>query len=290
MQYTTLIKQRDVNFTAVKTSNEYPCIYKNLSIDDYHSSVGISRSALLLLRRSPLHFWDKYLNPLKELNIEKKEYIFGNAFHTFILENETFNDRYAILPDNLDKRTKKGKELYEDFLNHNKNKLHVSRDEYQTILNMSRQINNSSLSRDLVNGDHIKIENSIYWHNNKYNILCKARPDCLHSSLVVDLKTTHDASPSSFKRQIYEYGYHIQAAMIQDGVYNLTGKNITDFVFLAVEKTRPFAIGIYTLSDEALEIGREEYSRLILLYKDCIDKNEWPSYNIEEISLFKRIY
>lgn len=47
----------------MKTYN--PGIYE-IENEDYHNSNGLSRSALLTFRKSPLHYWDEYKNENKK--------------------------------------------------------------------------------------------------------------------------------------------------------------------------------------------------------------------------------
>lgn len=107
-------------------------------------------------------------------------------------------------------------------------------------------------------------------------------------NIIGDIKTSADASPRAFQRDIIKYGYHIQAAMVQDGINHITGKMIDTFVFIVIEKESPHAIGIYELDKESIDKGREEYK---LLLEDYIpyEKNDevkiWPGYKPTVISL-----
>jgi hypothetical protein len=106
-------------------------------------------------------------------------------------------------------------------------------------------------------------------------------------NIIGDIKTTNDASPRSFQRDIMKYGYHIQAAMVQDGIYHVTKKMIETFVFIAIEKEEPYAIGIYELDKESIQKGREEYKALLDDYIPYQEKDVkiWPGYKPTVISL-----
>ncbi len=252
-----------------------------MSIEDYHAHTAISRSGLLLFRKSPLHYFDKYIaknSPDKD----SKALVFGNAFHTFVLEPEEFKNRFGLIPD-VDRRTKDGKILYGSFLAALNGKQPISKEDYSVLEKMANAVKNYDLALELITD--CKVEHSLFWIENETKMLCKARPDIWHLNMIVDLKTTADASPHAFQRQIGDYGYHIQAAMMQDAIYTITGKFITEFVFLAVEKEPPFAIGIYQLSEEAIAKGREEFIKYLKIYKECLTNNHWPSYEIKTLSL-----
>src|SRR5690606_3181532 len=49
---------------------------------------------------------------------------------------------------------------------------------------------------------------------------CKFRPDWLNmqNGVIVDIKTTEDASPRGFARSVEKYRYHVQDAFYSDGL------------------------------------------------------------------------
>jgi exodeoxyribonuclease VIII len=55
-------------------------------------------------------------------------------------------------------------------------------------------------------------ELSLFWTDARYHVPCKARYDARNHGLVMDLKTTQDASPEGFARQAANLLYHCQAA------------------------------------------------------------------------------
>ena len=54
---------------------------------------------------------------------------------------------------------------------------------------------------------------------------------------------------------------------------------------MAVEKESPYAIGIYKLDDEALEFGANEFDTLMIELNKYIQKNEFPDYGIQTLSI-----
>jgi exodeoxyribonuclease VIII len=255
-----------------------------LDVEKYHNMDGISRSGLLMLKKSPFHYYDKYIRQKTENEIteESEALIFGNAFHTFILEHDDFNKKYAIAPI-VDRRTTRGKAEWNSFKElYSKHKI-LKQNDFDIMQKMARQINANNLAKELISD--CKFEHSIFWTDPETKVYCKARPDIWHLSMIVDLKTTRDASPAAFRRQIADYGYHIQAAMIQDAILNITGILIKDFIYLAIEKEPPFALGIYQLDDKSIEYGKDEYKKLLFKYKECLYSNVWPSYPIKVLGL-----
>ena len=117
---------------------------------------------------------------------------------------------------------------------------------------------------------------------------CKARVDTYDPArkIPVDLKTTADASPEAFKRSIITFKYDIQASFYSDGV-RATGRDVEGFIIVAIEKEPPYAIGIYMLKNDWMEAAQYDYIRLMKMYQDCNERNNWPAYpeKIVELSM-----
>ncbi len=117
----------------------------------------------------------------------------------------------------------------------------------------------------------------------------KGQPDvCLvDENIIVDLKTTGDASPGEFERSVLKYGYHIQAAFYIDMVkrkHCLANEPEPKFLILALEKSPPYCVASYYLNDEFIEYGRSEYKRALEIYKNCNGK--FPGYGSKPKELF----
>jgi len=88
---------------------------------------------------------------------------------------------------------------------------------------------------------------------------------------------------------VYDFGYHIQAALAIDALRHITGRDYEHFVMLAVEKTPPYLTALYALDDEAIAFGRQKYMEAIEIYLQYRGANSWPGYSdqIETIGLPK---
>lgn len=116
------------------------------------------------------------------------------------------------------------------------------------------------------------------------DVPAKCRVDWLRPGVIVDLKTTDDASPGGFSRSIASYGYDVQAAWYLD-CCQAAGIEAEAFIFIAVEKAAPYAVGIYELDYASLEVGRSKYQRALSLWKHCTATDEWPGYSPEIVTL-----
>ena len=146
--------------------------------------------------------------------------VFGSFLHKLVLEPETLWDEYCIAP-NVDKRTKSGKKAFEVFAAENVDKTVMTEYEVSVAKEMADAINRNPLSRRLLQGEH---EKPLFWTDEATGEECKCRVDCLakldDTYIVVDVKTTDNASNASFMRSAIKYGYHFQAGMYLEGVHN----------------------------------------------------------------------
>ncbi|MDX1941452.1 MAG: PD-(D/E)XK nuclease-like domain-containing protein [Saprospiraceae bacterium] len=257
-------------------------LFPDMSIEQYHSTYGISRSGIMLFRKSPLHYWHHYFNKHKIEQEESAALSFGNALHTYLLEPDQFNNRYIVAPK-VDRRTTVGKKVWEMFLVQTNGRSILTEEQMYLVSEMAYSVSKNEQAQQLIL--NAQYEKSLFWNEKTTGMLCKARPDIWHPNMIVDLKTTQDATSTAFRRSLYDYGYHIQAAMIQDGIYEVTGQVMENFIFLAIEKVPPFACAIYILNEESLSAGRDEFLRHLNTYKDCLKSGEWPGYPTRSISI-----
>ena len=260
----------------------------DITIEQYHSCEGISRSGIQKFRKSPLHYWNDYLNPEKqertkpEITTASNALEFGNATHTYLLEPKEFEKRYFIIPK-TDGRTKEGKAARAEAVIEAGDRELICAESMTQITEMFCSVNNHATARSMLQGG--KNEKSLFWIDKDTGILCKVRPDVWHQNLVVDLKTAADGSFSAFQRSLNQFGYHIQCAMINEALFALYGINMMNFVFVVVEKDNPHATVVYRLSENAINKGREIFKKALFDMKECMITDKWSAYPDSEIDL-----
>lgn len=253
-----------------------PGVYPDISNHAYHTGPGISNSGLNLLRKSPKHYWAAYLDPDREPREETPALRIGSAIHSAILEPEKFNDEYTIAPE-CDRRTKEGKETWANFVATAGDKTVLSAKEWSTVGNVAKSVRQHKVYRKIFDGADGQAETSMYWEDRATGVLCRIRPDWMGAGVLLDVKTTEDASPDAFMRSIFTYGYHRQAAFYLDGC-KANGIDPGAFMFMALEKSAPYAAAFYYAEPEMIEQGRKEYKKLLRIYADCLASGNWPGY------------
>lgn len=259
----------------MKLENE---LYKALSNEAYHASEGISRSALMLLKKSPKHFWHKFLSGAYEEKTTD-DMILGSLVHALVLEPETVEFNFAMMPE-INRRTNAGKEEYKLFCLQNSHKSIVDAEMMEKANSLANAIKQNETCALLLDGS--VVEQSIYFTHALTGIQCKVRPDALNGAVAMDLKTSRDASYRCFQNDAYSAGYFLQAAMIY---YGLKSVDIVmeKFIFMVVEKTPPYPVAIYYLNEGAIEFGLQEFDRLMLKYQSCLETEKWEDYGIQEL-------
>ena len=255
----------------------------NYPNEKYHSSDGISRSKLWKFKNLPYRFWYECLSGQYVEPADKESFVLGDLVHTLVLEPEKAAERYTASPD-FDRRTKQGKIDYLEFLEKSEGKTVVKPDLLNQATQMAKAVMLNSTVGELFFG--ARMEQSIYWEHEPTGILCKARPDAWRRNIVLDLKTTQDAGYRSFQSSAYKYGYFLQAAMIYEALKSV-GEPFEKFIFICVEKTAPYPLGIYMLDDEALQFGLEMFHSLMSRLAECYEKDVWPDYGIQKLTIPK---
>jgi exodeoxyribonuclease VIII len=252
---------------------------------EYHARPEVSKSGLDMVRRSPLHFWNRYLNPDRIIEPPTAAMTIGSALHTRVLEPHLFDDEYAVAP-HCDRRTKEGKMIWADFEQEAAGKTLLKAEDALQITAMADSLRRHPAARVLLNKAG-KAEQSYFWTDDETGEKCKCRPD-FHTDdrrIIVDVKTTEDASPGKFLRSsVLQWRYHVQAAFYMQGV-----PEAELFLFAVVEKKPPFAAAVYTLPTKLVERGLEDARADLRCIAECRAADRWPGYGdeVQELSLPK---
>lgn len=272
----------------------------DISNSEYHASEGISRSMLMEFKRSPYHYWYKYVSGLAPVKKPTATMILGTAVHTLVLEEHKFGDEFAIKPE-LTKLPPAvllkdvGKEKFEQikqarkeiqdknnvltaaFDAHVEGKIVLSYDDFLEAKLMAKAINENPNSSNLFKD--CLIEKSIYFTHKATGIRLKSRPDAMAGSIVIDLKTTVDASKRAFRYAAEKEGYFLQAVFAKEALASI-GQSMDEFVFVPVEKSAPYCVAVYTVSHDTLFDESQDFEVLMANLARCMESNVWPGYGM----------
>jgi exodeoxyribonuclease VIII len=209
---------------------------------------------------------------------ESDAFAMGHAVHCIALEPEKFDERFAAAPK-IDRRTKEGKLQALIFEQNNKGKIVIDEQDYADAIACVQALNNhAEFATIMAQPKRVEVpfEFDLFGHR------FKAKPDAIIDSmkLIVDIKTTDDASPHRWQWSAVDYGYHRQAWLYQKAVKLEVGEWYR-FVFAVVEKPKPSTRGIpptvalYELDIETVMMGREDVLTLATDYEKRLETNNW---------------
>lgn len=219
--------------------------------------------------------------------------------------DEDFEKLYTPIPDGISRASKDGKALIAEIEAQGKTAVEFSK--YHQAIEIAKPLKGKELLKqeqlDKVNAAVSVARNvnvidimlsqpsafaecSMFWIDAETGVECKIRPDFMIMpcemfpfGLIVDGKSTQDASPAGFPRQAWNWKMYLQAAFYSDGFMQIMGTDEPPpFLWLSQEMDAPYACAVYQASNEWLEYGRKEVRRLLNLYADCCRNKRWPAY------------
>jgi len=242
-------------------------MFKKICEAEYFASPEVSNSDLGKLRISPYAYkWFKENGS----SFKSQAMAMGSLVHAMYLEPDTLNDNFALKPV-ADRRTKMGKQLYEEFEKGNKGKVVVGQEDWAKAERLVGQLNSrlGTIEKLAGAGD---AELSGFWHLEGQK--CRGRFDYLAKDNVIwDVKTT--SSLIDFAKSVANFGYHRQAAFYGAGLREITGA-FKGFNFIVVETQEPYDCAVLTLKPDNIRRGFKEVKELLQLLTECEKNNHWP--------------
>lgn len=228
--------------------------YENVSFKEYQQGIGLNQSTIKDILKSPQKW---ALGAIKKP--ESKALDFGSLCHDLILSHDDIKQKYLFADaDKLDFRLKEHKKLKEKADEQGLILIDkATRNEADKLIN-----NNLFFLNNFI--DKRKGDCELSYFGEYQGVMCKARFDFIskNKKTIIDLKFLQSATKDDFSRAVANFGYYIQAAFYLE----LTGAK--EFLFLAIEKTEPYLIGVYKLDTAALDLGRERIAKAIEIYKN----------------------
>ena len=260
-------------------------MHTDLSNADYHDHPAYSKSDLDAAHKSGRHLFDKRNGPPRD---STAAFNIGTVLHASALPGECVDSIAVRMPEGMKKTTKEGKA----FVAEHADKIILNTTDAYCIDQMMASMLEHPVSGGLVRGELAgKSEQSFFAIEPETGLEVKCRPDFMlnDGSLIIDLKTTTDASPKGFQKSLVNFRYYVQAAWYLDVVELATGKRPDGFLFVAVEKQRPFSTGVYVADEEMIKIGREHAMEDLRKIAKWKSEDNYPGYSnrAEMISLPK---
>jgi hypothetical protein len=265
-----------------------PGLHANVAPSVYHAKrIGlVSKGALDVVDQSLAHYL-AWVNGKAEEE-QSAALAFGSAFHCALLEPARFAAEYVVAPAFGDCRKKENKAARDAWLAEHKGAELLDADDAKRISGMVASVHAHPFAGKMVLDGEPEI--TVRWNDESTRLPCKARADYYvrRLAMAVDFKTTEDAREKAFTRSVANYAYHVQETLYRSG-FSAIGEPLKHFVFVAVEKTPPYAIGIYQLDEAAIVSGFTRARLNMAKLAEAVSSGNFPGYaaGIQTLSLPK---
>lgn len=259
----------------------------DISNDDYHNGIGVSKTTLEKIEQSPAHL--KFYRENKSQPTAAMQ--LGIWTHEAILEPKVFESKYICGPDEY-----KSSKIWKEFVIANQPQIALTKSEWDSVIGMRDAVISTKTATALLSGSINEM--SCFWKDKQTGLLVKCRPDAMtNKGILVGLKTSDNASVKKFQRKIVDFKYNIEAAMCLDGAnYALEAdrsgqfsrlEKFNRYVFIVVENEPPHAVSFYEIHHDDEIFGRQQYWDMLNKYSQCNALDVWPSYPdlIQEIKM-----
>jgi len=211
--------------------------------------------------RSPAHAKESVDNPGEATPAQ----IIGSAFHSVALG---FPDEVVVVDKPKTPALNKDEEL---------DRYQIHTDTKKNIDAMVDALHHHTIAKKLMQFPDREVTGIFQDYGT--DLWCKIRPDLIshEQKIIVDLKSTVDASVDKFSRDIFKFGYHVSAAWYKYGTEQITGDRYA-FIIVAVEKSPPYGINCFNITGTAIRKAWDKISNITGDLADCVRDNSWPSY------------
>ncbi len=267
-----------------------------MSAANYHAGPGVGSSMLkTATMKSMAHYRAGYIDEdtVKE---ESEAMKMGRLCHLAILEGRRYRERFVIEPEfwgvttkgekTNSKNAKDVKEKYAAWYSDlPKDAVVVTQEKQEQIIGMIEAVLAHPIAAGLLTGG--RAETPGYAVCPETGLLMKILPDFRRDDgIIVDYKTTKDASPFWWPRQAAKLGFHIQAGQyrrVANIIENTPKEN--RFAFIAQEKVKPYAVTVHVADAAFLERGEQIAMHAARKIAACMKENFWPGYSEAALSL-----
>lgn len=209
---------------------------------------------------------------------DKSPYRKGTALHSAILEPDLFAAMVRKWPHGLLSadggiRSKEAKDYRDSMAS--AGMILLKDAEYDAVQCMAASV--QKVCGTWLNGD-AKKEHTIYWTDTDSGLPCKLRLDWWmelpESNIVIDLKTSADASPEGFRSSVKRFRYWFQDDHYSSGVTGQNGKP-TEFYFAVVDVDFPHTTALYRIDEETKRHASEKRRRTLAEIAQCHVSGDW---------------
>jgi hypothetical protein len=253
-------------------------VFYDMIEQEYRSQTAIAGSDAkkILPPLTPAHYAAHMAGETKRE--PSKAMMLGTMAHVAVLEPNKLDTAFVEKPEGKegDFRTKEGKEWKAKM----GNTPILDADEARAVRGIRDSIAAHSAAKELLAECDTEVA---LFGEHRTGLWIKGRVDALKvesdmNSVIVDVKTTSaGADYGTFSRQAASLNYHVSAAWYCH-LAGLNGLPPARFYWIAVEVAPPFAVAVYEIHPDALDLGVGMMNDALELIAQCEDAGVWPGY------------
>lgn len=286
-------------------------IVYGMSNEEYHAHPALGSSGMKVLLKSAKKYFHEFVKPDRGPKKQTAAMEFGSQYDCLVLETEQYFDRYMLSEDHkLPPVPKKKSETYDqDLIKYDmavvernlyldrvekSGKIVIDQESHDMAVAMRAELMSKPLSFIIKEG--IK-QASIFWDELvivdgvEIVVPCKIRPDIMlepdcneyfPNGVLLDLKSTIDASPEGFGRQLFDLGYQISAAHYRNGfskAFKLESYQDVPWYWVCSEKKPPYESVYRPITSEQLIDGEYHAKKALYTYAKAISSKKWEGYS-----------
>lgn len=251
-------------------------LFYDMIEQEYRGQTAIAGSDAkhILPPKTPAHYAAHMAGELKRE--PSKAMLLGVVSHVAVLEPQKLDAAFVEKPEGIDFRTKAGKEWRESI----GSTPILDADEARAVRGIRDSIAASKAAKDLLAETQSEVA---LFAEHRSGLWIKGRVDALKvvddmECVICDVKTTSaGADYGTFSRQAASLNYHVSAAWYCH-LAGLNGLPPARFYWVAVEVAPPYAVAVYEIHPDALDLGVGMMNDALELIAQCEDAGVWPGY------------
>lgn len=251
-------------------------IHYKMDEKEYRMAPAIAGSDAkhILPPKRPAHYAAHMAGEIKRE--PSKSMTLGVVSHVAVLEPKKLDTAFVEKPEGIDFRTKAGKEWRESV----GTTPILDADEARAVRGIRDSIAAHKAAKELLSECDTEVA---LFAEHRTGLWIKGRVDALkvpsdNECVIVDVKTTSaGADAASFARQAAQLNYHLSAAWYCH-LAGLNGLPPARFYWVAVEVAPPYAVAVYEIAPDALDLGMGLMNDALDLICACEGTGEWPGY------------
>ena len=261
---------------------------------EYHAIDALSASGLKLLAKSPAHYQNSKIYERLDTAAFKR----GRALHSLVLEPE-LQEVSTLDEDALaaEYESEKGKpcttlastSIYKaavaEFTQQHPNATLLRQGEYEALKQRAETVLNHPDVKELFKTG--MAEQSLIIEHDGIKLKCRFDWICTKRHIIVDLKTTEDASPDGFAKQSDRYNYHWQAYWYSY-LYRIAFGATPKFYFVCSENAVPHEVAVLKVNNglgSVIDLAAKETAPLVEKYKECLKTDVWHGYETQDLPM-----